>query len=80
MKFEKIYLEEVLSDIISFYTQKGIRPNIYQSICEEGFFGEIERELSEYGFEYWAEEQKYMVLSEKNEIIPNTQIDVQKEH
>lgn len=76
---EKIHnIEEVLSDIISFYTQKGIRPNIYQSICEEGFFGEIERELSEYGFEYWAEEQKYMVLSEKNEIIPNTQIDVQR--
>ena len=29
-------IEAVLSDIISFYKDKGIRPNIYQSINEEG--------------------------------------------
>lgn len=68
----------VLSDIINFYKSKGIRPNIYQSISEEGFFGEIEREFTEYGFKYWTEEQKYMVLSERNEIIPNSQIAVQR--
>lgn len=77
---EIIYdIEAVLKDIISFYKAKGIRPNIYQSIREEGFFGEIENALEEYGFEYWTEEQKYMILSEKNEIIPNSQIVVRKE-
>ena len=76
---ENIYdIEAVLNDIISFYKAKGIRPNIYQSIREEGFFGEIENVLEEYGFEYWTEEQKYMVLSEKNKIIPNSQIFVRK--
>lgn len=76
---EKIHdIEMVLSDIISFYRKKGIRPNIYQSISEEGYFSEIKRELLEYGFDYWVEEQKYMVLSEKNEIIPNLKIDVRR--
>jgi len=71
-------IEEVLNDIIGFYKVKGIIPNIYQSIRDEGFFGEIKSVLEEYGFEYWIEEQKYMVLSERNEIIPNTQIVVRK--
>ncbi|MBQ8914909.1 MAG: GNAT family N-acetyltransferase [Clostridia bacterium] len=71
-------IEDVLRDIISFYKAKGIRPNIYQSIHEEGFFSEIGNTLEKYGFEYWTEEQKYMVLSEKNEITPNTQIIVRK--
>ncbi len=71
-------IEEVLNDIIGFYKVKGIIPNIYQSIRDEGFFGEIKSVLEEYGFEYWTEEQKYMVLSERNEIIPNTQIVVRK--
>ena len=63
---EKIQnIEEVLSDIIDFYRKKAIRPNIYQSISEEGYFSEIKKELLEYGFECWIEEQKYMVLSEK---------------
>ena len=76
---EKIHdIEEVLCDIIDFYRKKGIRPNIYQSIREEGYFTEIGRELLEYGFEYWFEEQRYMVLSEKNEIIPNPQIVVRR--
>ena len=68
----------VLSDIISFYRNKGIRPNIYQSIIEEGYFCEIERELSKHGFEHWIEEQKYMVLSEKNKIRPNSLIVVRR--
>lgn len=76
---EKIHdIEIVLNDIISFYRKKGIRPNIYQSISDEGYFNEIKRELSKHGFEYWTEEQKYMVLSEKNTIIPNPKIVVRK--
>ena len=76
---EKIQdIEMVLKNIISFYRKKGIKPNIYQSIREEGYFEEIKGALSKYGFEYWTEEQKYMVLSEKNTIIPNPQIVVRK--
>lgn len=71
-------IEAVLNDIISFYKAKGIRPNIYQSIREEGFFDEIEGALKKYGFEYWTEEQKYMVLCEQNEIVPNDHIVVKK--
>lgn len=71
-------LEKVLNDIIWFYKEKGIRPSIYQSICEEGYFEEIGRELSEYGFECWTESQKYMVLSEKNVIISNSEVVVRK--
>jgi len=76
---EKVHdLEMVLRDIIDFYKGKGIRPNIYQSICEEGYFEEIKRELSAYGFECWTESQRYMVLSEKNMIAFNAEIIVQK--
>lgn len=71
-------IEMVLKDVINFYTKKRIRPNIYQSVCDEGYFDEIKRVLSQYGFEYWTEQQKYMVLSEKNSIIPNSQIVIQK--
>ena len=72
-------IDFVINDIIRFYKSKGIRPNIYQSIREEGFFDEIKRELEKYGFEHWNEEQKYMVLAEENIIIPNPQIVVRKE-
>ena len=76
---EKVHdIQSVLKDIIRFYKSKGITPSIYQSIREEGFFAEIERELAECGFEYWTEEQKFMVLSEKNEIMPNGQIVVRR--
>lgn len=76
---EKIHdIEKVLNDIVSFYREKDIRPNIYQSISEEGYFDEIKSTLLKWGFEQWTEEQKYMVLSEKNEIVPNSQIVVRR--
>lgn len=71
-------LDEVLEDIIGFYMEKGIRPIIYQSISEEGYFEEIGEKLTAHGFESWTEEQRYMVFSEKNEIKPNPEITVQK--
>lgn len=71
-------LKQVLKDIIAFYKEKGIRPSIYQSICEEGYFAEIQKELLECGFECWTEEQKYMVLCERNTLTPNAEVDVQK--
>lgn len=71
-------LNQVLKDIVQFYCEKGIRPSIYQSISDDGYFDEIKKELSHYGFECWTEPQKYMVLSDRNTIIPNQDITVQK--
>lgn len=68
----------VLRDIIRFYNEKGIRPNIYQSIREEGYFEEIKGEISAHGFECWTEPQRYMVLAEKNAIVSNPEILVEK--
>ena len=76
---EKIHdIEMVLRDILNFYFVKEIRPNIYQSIREEGYFDEIKSVLAAYGFEYWTESQKYMVLSEKNTIVTNPEIIIKK--
>lgn len=76
---EKIYdLEQVLVDIIEFYKGKGIEPIIYQSISDDGYFEEIKSKLTDYGFESWSEMQKYMILSDENTIIPNTDVVVLK--
>ena len=48
-------IEIVLIDIINFYKLKNIRPCIYQSINEEGYFDEIKNEILKYGFDYWNE-------------------------
>lgn len=71
-------LDAVLEEIIRFYTEKGIRPNLYQSICDEGYFTAIEAKLTAHGFEVWTEEQRYMILSAENQIIPNPKIVVQR--
>ena len=69
-------LDMVLKDIVGFYNEKGIMPNVYQSIREEGYFGEIKDQLKEYGFETWIEEQRYMVLFAENNITPNSEVSV----
>lgn len=71
-------LGQVINDIIKFYIKKGIRPVIYQSISDDGYFEDIKNILSDYGFKSWSELQRYMVLSEPNTIIPNTEITVRK--
>ena len=71
-------IKNVLDDVVDFYKQKNIKPCIYQSINEEGYFDEIKNELIDSGFDYWNEEQKYMLLAEKNIITPNPQIKVEK--
>ena len=71
-------LDFVLKDIIDFYTHKNITPIIYQSISDDGFFEEIKTKLNSFGFETWEEEQKFMVLSDKNIINPNSQITIKK--
>ena len=71
-------LDFVLKDIIDFYTHKNITPIIYQSISDDGFFEEIKTKLNSFGFETWEEEQKFMVLSDKNIINANSQITIKK--
>lgn len=71
-------LDQVLEDIVQFYSEKGIRPSIYQSITDDGYFDEIKNELSDHGFECWTEPQKYMVLSDRNTVTLNQDITVQK--
>ena len=71
-------LKSVLNEIVLFYTQKGINPNIYQSISDDYYFEQIENELSISGFKCYLEEQKYMVLLEENTITPNPNISVEK--
>lgn len=71
-------LGKVLEDIIGFYKEKGMKPIIYQSALEDGYFREVKNTLSAFGFDSWSEEQKYMVLSENNAITPNPCIGVKK--
>ncbi|MCD7872915.1 MAG: GNAT family N-acetyltransferase [Clostridiales bacterium] len=71
-------LQEALKDIILFYTKKGIRPIIYESVSEEGYFEEIKTELLDNDFECRTELQKYMILSEKSIIEPNSEVIIKK--
>ena len=71
-------LDAVLRDIVGFYTKKGIVPNIYQSISEEGYFSEIETDLKNNGFELWTEAQKYMMLTDENILEANPEIEVRE--
>lgn len=71
-------LRKVLEDIVGFYTGKGIKPIIYQSIADEGYFEETKETFSAFVFESWGEEQKYMVLTAANVIVPNPDITVEK--
>ena len=56
-------LPAVLSEIADFYLSRGIRPVIYQSIFDSGWFGEIAPALEKAGFRSWLEEQVYMALT-----------------
>ena len=71
-------LDQVLEDIVQFYSEKGIRPSIYQSIADDGYFEHISDELTRHGFSFWTEPQNYMVLLGENKIQPNPNITVQK--
>lgn len=71
-------VDSVLEEIKDFYLKKGITPNIYQSIAEEGYFEEIQEELSKYGFDIWTETQQFMIKLEENTISTNKDIEVKK--
>ncbi len=71
-------LDGVLTEIVKFYKDKGMKAIIYQSISDEGYFEEIKDALSEHGFDSWTEEQRYMVLSAENVIRANPEVSVQR--
>ena len=72
------HLPDVLEDIVDFYREKGLKPIIYQSAADSGYFGEIKDELSAAGFDSWLEEQKFMILAAENTIRPNESLVVRK--
>ena len=55
-------LSAVLAEIVDFYRARGMRPIIYQSILDDGWFGEIAEELAAAGFRSWQEAQHWMLL------------------
>lgn len=71
-------LNAVLSDIIDFYTSKNLRPIIYQSMLDDGWFEEISDELTAVGFKNWTEMQEYMLPTGENKIVPNPELEVVK--
>lgn len=72
-------LPAVLREIADFYLSRGLHPVIYQSILDDGWFGEIAPALAAAGFRSWQEEQTYMLLTEESRIVPAPDILVQQE-
>ena len=56
-------LAAVLAEITDFYLSRGRKPILYQSILDDGWFGEIAAELSAAGYRAWQEEQHWMLLT-----------------
>ncbi len=69
---------KTLEDITEFYRDKGIKPTIYQSITDDGYFESIREKLAEYGYDVYGEENRYMVLLDECKIVPNPLIEVRK--
>ena len=72
-------LPAVLREIADFYLSRGLHPVIYQSILDDGWFGEIAPELTAAGFRSWQEEQTYMLLTDESAITPNPALTVRRE-
>ena len=71
-------LQAVLADITDFYRSKNLRPIIYQSMLDDGWFEEISSELTDAGFKNWTELQEYMLPTGVNRIVPNPELDIVK--
>ena len=72
-------LPAVLSEITAFYLSRGLHPVIYQSILDDGWFGEIAGALSDAGYRSWLEEQTYMLLTQESAIVPPADVEVRRE-
>lgn len=69
---------KVIEDITEFYRDKGIKPTIYQSITDDGYFESIREELATRGYDVYSEENRYMVLLDECKIMSNPFIEVRK--
>ena len=67
-------LPAVLKEIADFYLSRGGRPIIYQSILDDGWFGEIAEELSAAGFRSWQEAQHWMLLEADSAITATADV------
>ncbi len=67
-------LQAVLAEIRAFYRALGRQAIIYQSILDDGWFGDVAAELSAAGYRSWQEEQRWMVLTEPSRITARADI------
>lgn len=67
-------LPAVLAEIADFYLSRGMQPVIYQSILDDGWFGEIGAELAAAGFRSWQEAQHWMLLTEDSAITASADV------
>lgn len=67
-------LPAVLREIADFYLSRGGRPIIYQSILDDGWFGEIEAELAAAGYRSWQEAQHWMLLQDDSRITARADV------
>ena len=72
-------LVQTLQEITDFYRARGLHPVIYQSILDDGWFGEIAPVLDAAGYRSWLEEQTYMALTEPSRIVPPEGVEVRRE-
>ncbi len=67
-------LPTVLAEIAEYYRARGRKAIIYQSILDDGWFGEIAGQLADAGYRSWQEEQHWMVLREKSAITARADV------
>ncbi len=71
-------LPAVLAEIADFYLSRGRMPIIYQSILDDGWFGEIAGELTAAGYRSWQEAQHWMLLDRDSAITPDASADIRR--
>ena len=67
-------LPAVLAEIADFYLGRGGRPIIYQSILDDGWFGEIGSDLAAAGYRSWQEAQHWMLLDGESRITARADV------
>ncbi len=59
-------LSAVLAEVAAFYHARGMKAILYQSILDDGWFGDIAEELSAAGWKSWQESQHWMALTDES--------------
>ena len=67
-------LPAVLAEIADFYLSRGGRPIIYQSILNDGWFGDIADDLAAAGYRSWQEAQHWMLLDSDSRITATADV------